>query len=158
MIIKGFETVRRNWSFIAKETQELVLNIILREHDKKKAYDLVKKTVNDLRERKIPLDKVIIHTQLQKQLADYDNRGPHVAVAQKLENRGIKVGPGTLIKYIVTAGSDIIRNRSKLPEEVSEGEYDPSYYIESQVVPAVEKIFEVLGYSKGDLLELKEQK
>ncbi len=156
--IKGFETVRRNWSFIAKETQENVLNIILREHDEKKAFKFVKGIVQDLREKKIPTDKVIIHTQLQKEIVDYDSRGPHVAVAQRLKNQGVDVGPGTLIKYVVTSGSDIIRNRAKLPEEVSSGEYDASYYIENQVVPAVEKIFEVLGYSRGDLVEHKEQK
>ena len=156
--IKGFETVRRNWSFIAKDVQENVLNIILREHDEKKALEFVKNVVHDLRERKIPLDKVVIHTQLQKEIFDYDSRGPHVAVAQRLKNQGVPVGPGTMIKYVVTSGSDIIRNRSKLPEEVKDHDYDPVYYIENQVVPAVEKIFGVLGYSKEDLLEHREQK
>ena len=156
--IKGFETVRRNWSFIAKEVQENVLNIILREHDEKKALEFVKNVVHDLRERKVPLAKVVIHTQLQKEIFDYDNRGPHVAVAQRLKNQGVPVGPGTLIKYVVTSGSDIIRNRSKLPEEVKDKDYDATYYIENQVVPAVERIFEVLGYSKEDLLAHREQK
>jgi DNA polymerase I len=55
-------------------------------------------------------------------------------------------------------GRDIIRNRSKLPEEVKENEYDADYYINHQVVPAVERIFDVLGYHKLDLLESKEQK
>jgi len=72
--IKGFETVRRNWSFIAKEVQENVLNIILREHDKEKALEYVKKVIHDIRERKVPLDKVIIHTQLQKEILDYDSK------------------------------------------------------------------------------------
>ena len=58
----------------------------------------------------------------------------------------------------MTQGSDIIRNRSKLPDEVKEDEYDADYYISNQVVPSVDKIFEVLGYSKEDLLEHKEQK
>lgn len=156
--IKGFETVRRNWSFIAKETQEKVLNIILREHDEKKALEFAKGIIQDLRDKKIPTEKVVIHTQLQKEILDYDNKGPHVAVAQRLKNQGVDVGPGTLIKYVVTSGSDIIRNRAKLPEEVNGGDYDATYYIENQVVPAVEKIFEVLGYIREDLVEHKEQK
>src|SRR3989338_450663 len=156
--IKGFETVRRNWSFIAKEVQENVLNIILREHDKEKALEYVKKVIHDIRERKVPLDKVIIHTQLQKEILDYDSKGPHVAVAQRLKNQGVSVGPGTLIKYVVTSGSDAIGRRSKLPDEVDEGDYDAVYYIENQVVPAVERIFEVLGHSKDELLEHREQR
>lgn len=156
--IKGFETVRRNWSFIAKETQEKVLDIILRENNKEKALKYAKGIINDLREKKIPVDKVIIHTQLQKELSDYTARGPHVAVAQHLKNKGIDIRPGYLIKFIVTQGSDIIRNRAKLPEEVTEDDYDVDYYVNNQVVPAVDKIFEVLGYTKTDLLEHKEQK
>jgi len=63
-----------------------------------------------------------------------------------------------LIKYVVTSGSDAIGRRSKLPDEVDEGDYDAVYYIENQVVPAVERIFEVLGHSKDELLEHREQR
>ena len=155
--IKGFETVRRNWSLIAKDVQEKVLNMILKENDTKQALDYVKNVVSDLRSKKISTDMVIIHTQLQKEILDYASKMPHVAVAQRLQNKGKHIGPGTIIKYIVTPGSDIIRNRSRLPEEVKEGEYDADYYILNQVIPAVERIFNVLGYKKEDLLETKEQ-
>ncbi len=156
--IKGFETVRRNWSVIAKETQEKVLEIILKEHNKEKAMKYVKKIINNLRNKNIAIEKVIINTQLQKDLNDYAARGPHVAVAQKLKNKGIEVGPGTLIKFVITQGSDSISNRAKLPEEISQKDYDAEYYINNQVVPSVETIFKVLGYSKEDILEHKEQK
>ncbi|MDP7244514.1 MAG: DNA-directed DNA polymerase [Flavobacteriales bacterium] len=155
--IKGFESVRRNWSMIAKEVQEKVLEMILKEKDNKKALEYVKKVVDDLRNKEIPLEKVIIHTQLQKEISDYDARGPHVAVAQRLKNQGISVGPGSMIRFVVLQGSDIIRNRSKLPEEVKGNEYDADYYINNQVIPAVERIFNVLGYTKEDLLEIKDQ-
>ncbi|MCH8329254.1 MAG: ribonuclease H-like domain-containing protein, partial [Nanoarchaeota archaeon] len=155
--IKGFESVRRNWSMIAKEVQEKVLEIILKERDNKKALEYVKKVVDNLRNKRIPLEKVIIHTQLQKEISEYDSKGPHVAVAQRLKNQGVNVGPGSMIRFVVLQGSDIIRNRSKLPEEVKGNNYDPDYYINNQVIPAVERIFNVLGYTKEDLLETKEQ-
>ncbi|MBI2558079.1 ribonuclease H-like domain-containing protein [Candidatus Woesearchaeota archaeon] len=155
--IKGFETVRRNWSLIAKDVQEKVLDIILREHATEKALEYVKSVVNDLRNKRVPMEKVVIHTQLQKDILDYAAKGPHVAVAQRLINRGKSIGAGSIIKYVVTQGNDIIRNRSKLPEEVKEGEYDADYYINNQVIPAVERIFNVLGYKKEDILEMKEQ-
>ncbi len=156
--IKGFESVRRNWSLIAKEVQENVLGIILKDHDNEKALQYVKNVIEDLRSKKIPMEKVIIHMQLQKEISDYDNKGPHVAVAQRLKNQGINVGPGSMIRFVVTQGSDIIRNRSKLPDEVHDDEYDANYYINNQVVPAVERIFAVLGNSKEELLESREQK
>ncbi len=155
--IKGFETVRRNWSFIAKDVQEKLLEIVLKENDTKKALEYVKGVVADLKDKKVPIEQVIIHTQLQKEILDYSSKGPHVAVAQRLKNLGRNVAPGTMIKYVVTQGNDIIRNRAKLPEEVKEGDYDSDYYINNQVIPAVERIFNVLGYKKEDLLEIKEQ-
>tara|TARA_Y100000310_G_scaffold281722_1_gene302380 strand:- start:19553 stop:22003 length:2451 start_codon:yes stop_codon:yes gene_type:complete len=155
--IKGFESVRRNWSSIAKEVQENVLGIILKENDNEKALAYVKKVVDDLRNKEIPMEKVIMHTQLKKDISEYDARGPHVAVAQRLRNQGVNVGPGSLISFVVTQGSDIIRNRSKLPEEVKENNYDSDYYVNNQVVPAVERIFNVFGYSKEELLETKDQ-
>ncbi|MBI2542053.1 ribonuclease H-like domain-containing protein [Candidatus Woesearchaeota archaeon] len=155
--IKGFETVRRNWSFIAKDVQENVIGIILRENDTQKALAYAKEVINSLRSKKVPVEKVIIHTQLQKEIVDYANKGPHVAVAQRLKNKGRSIGPGTMIRYIVTQGDDIIRNRARLPEEVKEREYDAEYYINHQVIPTVERIFNVLGYRKEDLLETKEQ-
>ena len=155
--IRGFETVRRNWSLIAKDVQEKVLDITLREHDTAKALDYVKSVIKDLRNKKIPLAGVIMHTQLTKEILDYANKGPHVAAAQRLMNKGKKITAGSIIKYVVTQGSDIIRNRVKLPDEVTESDYDSDYYIHNQVVPAVERIFNVLGYTKEDLLETKEQ-
>ena len=155
--ITGFETVRRNWSFIAKEVQQEVLNIILKENAPMKAIEYTKAVIKDIREKKIENKKVIIHTQLQKPIGEYAAVGPHVAVARRLAARGEDVGPGYIIKFIVTEGSGIIRERAKIPEEVEQGNYDANYYIEHQIIPSVERIFNVLGYKKEDLLESKDQ-
>jgi len=129
----------------------------LKEKDNEKAVQYVKQVVDDLRNKRIPIDKVIISIHLKKNISEYDSKGPHVAVAQKLKNKGINVGPGSAIRFVVTQGSDIIRNRSKLPEEVKNHEYDSDYYINNQVIPSVERIFNVLGHTKQDLTEIKEQ-
>ncbi|MBW2977890.1 DNA-directed DNA polymerase [Candidatus Woesearchaeota archaeon] len=155
--IKGFETIRRNWSFIAKEVQEKVLNIILRERDPEKALKYVRGVIDDLRQKRIPNDKVVIYTQLQKEISEYAAIGPHVAVARKLKAKGEDVGPGSMIKFIVGTGTGIIRDRAELVDEVEKGGYDADYYIEHQVVPAVERIFNVLGYKREDLTASKEQ-
>lgn len=155
--IRGFEMVRRNWSFIAKEAQEKVLEIILKENDTEKALKYVKDVVEKLRQKQIPIDKVIIFTQLQKEIADYDSIGPHVAVATRMRNKGMEVGPGSMIQWVVTQGKDKIRDRARLPEEVKESDYDADYYINNQVIPSVERIFNVLGYKKEDLIASKEQ-
>ncbi len=150
--ITGFEMVRRNWSFIAKEVQEKVLDIVLKERDLPKAVKYVKRIIEDLKNKNIPNEKLEIYTQLKKEIEDYESIGPHVAVAQRMKNKGIDVGPGSMIKYIITEGSGKIRDKAKMKEEVKEGEYDADYYIFHQVVPSVERIFDVLGYKKEELV------
>jgi DNA polymerase, archaea type len=142
--IKGFETVRRNWSFVAKETQEEVISIILRENDTEKAVTYVRDIVGKLRDHLIMIDKVTIVTQLQREVDAYDSIGPHVAVARKMKERGMEAGPGTLIKYVITSGKGILRERAAIPEDVSVEDYDADYYVTHQVIPAVDRIFAVL--------------
>ncbi len=155
--IKGFETVRRNWSFIAKEVQKNVIEIVLREHDPAKAVEYVRKVVSGLKSNQIPANKVVIYTQLQKEIEDYENIGPHVAAAQRMKNRGISVRPGSMIKFVVVKGHGRIRDKVRLADEDYKEEYDAEYYTNNQVYPSVEKIFSVLGYDIRSLLETEEQ-
>lgn len=156
LTIKGFETVRRNLSSIAKETQARVLDIALKEHDAEKAYKYVKKIIQDTKDKKIPNEKMIITTQLTKDVKSYDAIGPHVAIAQRMIDQGKKVKGGSFIKYIITDKGDKIRDKARMPEEIKEGEYDSNYYITHQIIPVVERILDVLGYQQ-DQLEGKEQ-
>lgn len=155
--IRGFESVRRNWSIIAKEVQETVVSLILKEKTPDNALIYLQKIITDLRAHLIPLEKVTISTQIQKPIASYDNVGPHVAVARRMHAKGQEAGPGTMIKYIVTTGKGIIRERAKLPEEVQNNDYDVDYYLHNQVIPAVDRIFEVLGVDINALLTSKTQ-
>ena len=156
--IKGFETIRSNWSQIAKEVQEEVLNIILKEKDKEKAFNYAMEVVKNLAARKIPLEKVIMHTQLTKDIDEYESIGPHVAIAKKMRAKGMEIVPGMRIEYIICKGKGKIRDKAKLPAECKEGEYDEDYYINHQLIPAIEKIFEVLGYSKEQISNGGKQK
>ena len=156
--IKGFETIRSNWSQIAKEVQKEVLNIILKERDKEKAFNYAMKVMKNLAARKIPLEKVIMHTQLTKDIDEYESIGPHVAIAKKMRAKGMEIVPGMRIEYIICKGKGKIRDKAKLPAECKEGEYDEDYYINHQLIPAIDKIFEVLGYSKEQISNGGKQK
>lgn len=157
MKIRGFESVRRNISVIARETQRKILNIILKENNVKKAFDYFKDVITKLRNKEIPLEKVLIQTQLQKNLEDYGQISSHVAVAKRLKEQGINVRAGSIITYLIVEGKEKIRDRARLLQEVKGKDYDADYYINNQVVPAVEKIFNVFGFDVKELLEIKEQ-
>ncbi|MBW2972827.1 DNA-directed DNA polymerase [Candidatus Woesearchaeota archaeon] len=150
--ITGFETVRRNWSFIAKDVQKEVITRILKEQKADSAVAYVKKVIIDLKEGRIPVEKVSIRTQLSKDIDEYDSIGPHVAAAQRMKSKGLVVGPGSMITYVVTRGKGRIRDKVKLPDEIKQGDYDAEYYIDNQIIPGVERIFSVVNVKKEELM------
>lgn len=154
--IVGFETVRGDWSLIAKETQKEVLRIILVEDDIKKAVGYVKDVLDKVKDGKMPIEKLILKKRLTKNIGDYSAIGPHVNVAKQLIKRGETVGAGSEIKYVVQEGKGNIGDRS-VPDDEAKS-YDPEYYIDNQIIPAVERIFLAVGYDKEDLTKLHKQK
>lgn len=155
IVIKGFETVRRDWSLLAKEAQTNVLNLILKEDNLIKAKEYIRNLIQEVRDNKIPLEKTIIQTKLQKEIGDYIAIGPHVAIARQLKNKGEHVSSGTIIEYIVSQGTGLVRDKAKPIDEAKN--YDPDYYINNQIIPAVEMIFSVVNINKEDLLNDKKQ-
>ncbi|MEK6973799.1 MAG: DNA-directed DNA polymerase [Nanoarchaeota archaeon] len=153
--VRGFETIRRDWSPIAREVQREVLSIILKDNSPEKAFEYVKQTITDIRNKKIEKEKMIIQTQLKKNIENYDLQSPHVSVAKRMKELGHYVVPGSIINYIVTPGKGRIKDRSMLPDEAED--YDSEYYTNNQIIPVVDKIFDALGYNVEELLKDKEQ-
>ena len=154
IIAKGLELVRRDWAPIVKKTQEAVLMAILKEGDSDKAISEVKKVLKKIKKGDVDKKEMIIHTQITKPLDQYKQVGPHVIAARKIEEHGIKVTRGTIVQYIITKGKGSISQRA-VPYEYSEGyAYDKDYYINNQLIPAIERIMYSFGYTKQDLEDM----
>ena len=154
IIAKGLELVRRDWAPIVKKTQESVLMAILKEGDSDKAISEVKKVLKKIKNGEVDKKEMIIHTQITKPLDQYKQVGPHVVAARKIEEHGIKVTRGTIIQYIIVKGKGSISQRA-VPYEYSEGyEYDKDYYINNQLIPAIERIMYSFGYTKKNLEDM----
>jgi DNA polymerase I len=97
------------------------------------------------------LDDLIIYTQLTMPLGSYRAIGPHVAAAKKLQKKGREIEPGMIIAYIEAKGGGSISDRAIPVEDFKDMEYDADYYVKHQVLPAVMRIMEVLGYKEEDL-------
>jgi len=154
--IIGFETVRGDWSLIARETQKEVIEIILKENSFEKALDYVRKVIKEVENGNVDMNKLIIRNQLKMDLDKYKQIGPHVAVARLMKERGVNIGEGSVISFIVGSGKGMIRDRAKIPKECRD--YDRDYYINNQIIPCVEKIFEIKGFTKQDLLTKEQSK
>ncbi|MBW6462340.1 MAG: ribonuclease H-like domain-containing protein [DPANN group archaeon] len=153
--IRGFERVRRDWSSLAKDTQEKVMRLVLT-GKKDEATELVKKVITDLKLGKTDLDILIIHNQLTMPIAKYVQMGPHVAAAKKAEAKGLKIEPGTVLKYIITKGTGSISDRAYLSQFAKD--YDPDYYINHQILPAALRILSAVGVTEDQLLNKGTQK
>jgi len=155
LIVKGLESRRGDWSKLAQKAQVETLNKILTEVDGKSALERVQNIISDIRNGKIDIEDLIITKKLTKQLHEYKARGPQVAAGELLAQTGIKVGVGTIVKYVVTKGSSKrIRDRVKLPEQTKIEEIDEEYYINNQVIGATYKILELFGYSEEQIKNL----
>jgi DNA polymerase I len=144
--IRGFELVRRDWSSVAKETQRQVLEAILREGSKEKAVGIIREIVSLLQEGKVPLEKLAISTQLNKDPANYEVTSPELSAAKKMLAAGIPAEKGTVISYVIGKAGKTISEKA-VPLELAK-EYDSDYYINNQVLPAVMKIMKELGYDE----------
>ena len=151
LVIKGLEFVRRDWAPIAKKTQQTVLEAILRDGSAEKAAEIIQKTTRRISKGDIDLEDLVIHTKLKMALEEYRAIGPHVAAAKRMKEKGKKIEPGMMISYIITKGTGNIGDRAIPVEDFENKEYDPDYYIGHQVLPAVMRIMEVLGYDENDL-------
>jgi DNA polymerase I len=143
--------VRRDWTGIAKKTQRTVLEKILRDADIAGAIEHVQQVTRDLKENRVPIEDLVIDTQLTMALSQYKAIGPHVQVAKRLKERGEDVRVGTIISYLVLKGQGRIRDKVIPVDEYNGEEIDANYYIQNQVIPSVARIMQPLGYSKDDL-------
>ncbi|HSB46918.1 MAG TPA: DNA-directed DNA polymerase [Candidatus Bilamarchaeum sp.] len=144
--IRGFELVRRDWSSIAKDTQLKVLEAILRDGSKEKAVKIIRECVEQLQSGKVPLEKLAISTQLNKDPKNYDIVSPELEAAKKLIAAGLPAERGTVISYVVGKRGESISQKA-VPIELAK-DYDSDYYINNQVLPAVMKIMKELGYDE----------
>jgi DNA polymerase I len=155
--IKGFEFVRRDWANIAKVAQEKVINAVLAEGKPKKAIDIVKQIIEDVREKKVKFEDVIIYTQVVRKVSSYEQQAPHVKAAKRLIQAGVKVSPGTILEYVVVPGKGSISDRSIPVQLLEKKDYDADYYIDNQVLPAVMKVLHELGVEEDELKQSSKQ-
>ncbi|UCG95766.1 MAG: hypothetical protein JSV92_01810 [archaeon] len=154
--MKGIETVRRDWPDIVTETMNVVINIILKEGDVKKAIRYVQGEVDKLNAGEVDLKKLAVTKSITKSVDRYEGMLPHIELAKKLRKRSPSQAPvaGSRISFVIIRGNQMLSKRAEDPEYISENKLkiDSCYYIDNQLLPPLERIFSVIGVDKGELL------
>jgi len=152
LTIRGLEKVRRDWSNVAKDTQETVLKLVLDKKDVKGAIKYTKDVIKKLKAGKIPLKDLTIHEQLTRELSEYKAIGPHVIAAKKMKEKGEDVYPGMIVMFVITKGKKSISQRAEPIEYIKLKDIDEKYYIGHQIIPAALRVLTVLGVTEEELL------
>jgi DNA polymerase elongation subunit (family B) len=154
--IRGFVTVRRDWCQLARQLQNKIIRQILKDGNEKKALKELKSLVKKIKNREVDKEDLIIRTQLKKPLSEYKAISPHVIAARKMQEKEIPISQGNLVRYYVAEGEGkLVRDKVKLPEE--KGKYNIKYYLERQILPAVENILQVFNINAKEIIDGKKQ-
>jgi len=143
LIFKGLETVRTDWTHLAREFQkELYKRIFLNQAFK----PYIHQVVHDLKAGKYD-DKLVYRKRLRRKLQEYQrNVPPHVQAARKadawLETQGkiTRYQNGGWIEYCYTLNGPE-------PLECLSSPLDYDLYLERQIAPIVDAIVSFLGTS-----------
>jgi len=161
LIMKGIETVRRDWCDLVSDTLFRVLEIVLKEQDPKKAFEYVRGVLKKLQNNEIPIERLIITKSISKPIRSYKGIQPHVEVVKKMRKRspGDAPGVGDRIGFVITQGLRLLSNRAEDPEYVKTHglKIDSKYYIENQLIPPLERVFDSMGVDKSELLGVGRQ-
>jgi len=150
--IVGLEVIRGDWAAVAKNVQEDVLGILLKEESPERASELVKHYISEFLERRVPYRDLIIWKSLTKPVKEYAVRAAHVEAAKMLMKEGWDLTIGDKIGYVITVGKGKLYSKAKPYTLASYDEIDLDYYIENQILPAALRILEQFGIAKEGLL------
>jgi len=156
--IVGLEVVRGDWAEVAKNVQERVLEIILKEQKPEKAVKFVRQYISDLRQKRVLYRKLILWKTLTKPIEKYAVRAPHVEAARTLMKEGWDLSMGDKIGYVIVAGPGRLYEKAKPYVLASYDEVDLEYYISNQIVPAASRVLAMFGVTEEELLPSKTPK
>lgn len=141
---KGIETVRRDNCELVRDVIQTCLNKILFNKDVDGAVNYVKETVRDLYLGRVDLSRLVISKTYTKPI--YANKQAHTELIEKLKRRGLSVGIGERVPYIIVKGDKkmLAYEKSEDPVYVLENNLpiDTEYYIEQQLSKPVHRLFE----------------
>lgn len=147
---KGIESVRRDNCPLVKNMVQNILNKILIERSVESAIAYAKQTISDLLMNRLDISHLVISKSLSKAGEEYAGKQAHVELVEKMKKRDPATAPsiGDRIPFVIIKGPKGARNweKSEDPIFVLENNVpiDSSYYLDNQLGPPLERLFEAL--------------
>jgi len=129
VVFTGMETVRRDWTALAKRVQQELYERLFTDRP---VEEYLKEMVAAVRAGEHD-DLLVYRKALRKDLKEYTaSTPPHVAAARKMSKR-----PGWIVSYVMTTGG---------PEPLGEvvSPIDHEHYVQKQIRPVAEPVLELL--------------
>jgi len=150
IVFKGLETVRSDWTLLARDVQQEIYQRIFFQNDYE---DYLRNIVRCLKQGEFD-DKLVYRKRLRQKLSDYQkNRPPHAQAAIKAEayarernEQTERYQNGGWIGYVMTT-------QGPEPVEYNEQSLDYEHYIDKQIAPVVDPILMVAGNSLEKIIQ-----
>ena len=145
---KGVVIKRRDNCGYLREIYTHLIEMVMAKEPRWEVYEYLRTKIDDLLSGNVDLEKLIITKSIKD---NYKNKNlPHVAVAQKMRDRGKYVASGTRVHYVFTetAGkNDPQYVKAEDPDYYSKNtdtvKLDYLYYFEKQLVNPIDEVLEV---------------
>lgn len=154
--IRGLALRREDTSLFVAEAQLQVLQILAKETDPHKlthslpeVLNLLQEKISLLKDRKIPVDKLLVTQTLSRELAEYKVPSPAARAARQLQASGKNIRMGQRIQFVYTRTQQGVCAWD-VPEPLNPAWIDTARYQEL-LFRAVHEVLQPLGVTEGVL-------
>ncbi|KAK3064581.1 hypothetical protein LTS18_005912, partial [Coniosporium uncinatum] len=150
---KGIETVRRDGTPAEQKIEEKALKILFRTQDLSEVKAYFQRQCRKIMEGRISIQDFLFAREVK--LGTYSDRGPPppgalIASKRMLEDHRAEPQYGERVPYVVVTGAPGARliDRCVSPEQLlldEQCELDAEYYISKNLIPPLERIFNLVG-------------
>ncbi|EHK97080.1 putative DNA polymerase zeta catalytic subunit [Glarea lozoyensis 74030] len=150
---KGIETVRRDGTPAEQKIEEKALKILFRTADLSEVKNYFQKQCEKIMKGSVSIQDFCFAREVK--LGTYSDKGPPppgalISTKRMLEDARAEPQYGERVPYVVITGAPGARliDRCVAPEELLENDHselDSEYYISKNLIPPLERIFNVVG-------------
>ena len=143
----GLSLKRRDSCDYLKDTYGEILNILMKENNIEKSIEFLNKSLNDLVNGEVPMDKLAITKALR---SDYKNpeRIAHRVLADRIGDRdpGNKPKPGDRMKFVYIHTKNpkaLLGDRVETPDFITDNKLkiDYTYYVTNQLMKPLQQLY-----------------